>query len=223
MSMLDRKLSRDLIRLWAQGIAVALVMACGVATIIISVGAYRSLEETRSAFYDRYRFANIFASAHRVPKSVQPEIARIPAVGSVEMRIVKPVLLDMQAMPMPASALVVSLPHHRQSRVNRLYIRQGRLPAHQGRDEVAVAERFAAAHNLKPGDRFSVIMNGRKRSLKIVGIVLSPEYIYAIGPGDMVPDDRRFAILYMSEKTLRGIFDMQGVANNIAITTTNLA
>ncbi|MEP1207672.1 MAG: FtsX-like permease family protein [Rhizobiaceae bacterium] len=217
--MLDRKLSRDLVRLWAQGLAIALVMACGVATIIISVGAYRSLEETRAAFYDRYRFANIFASAKRVPESLKPEIARIPAVGSVEMRIVKPVLLDMRAMQEPASALVVSLPQHRQSRVNRLYLRLGRLPSSRGRDEVAIAERFAKAHNLRPGDRFDVIMNSRKRSLKIVGIVLSPEYIYAIGPGDMVPDDRRFAVIYMSQKVLHGIFDMQGVANDIAITT----
>lgn len=219
MAMLDRKLSRDLIRLWTQGIAIALVMACGVATIIISVGAYRSLEETRTAFYDRYRFANVFASAHRVPNTVKPQIAKIPGVGSVEMRIVEPVLLALQTMREPASALVISLPDFRDSRVNRLYLRQGRLPAAEGRDEIAVVERFATAHNLRPGDRFDVIMNGRKRSLKIVGTVLSPEYVYAIGPGDMVPDDRRFAILYMSQKVLQGIFDMQGVANDIAITT----
>lgn len=219
MAMLDRKLSRDLLRLWAQGLAIALVMACGVATIIISVGAYRSLEETRAAFYDRYRFANIFANAHRVPETIKPDIAQIPGVGSVEMLIAKPVILDMPAMQEPASALVVSLPQHRQSRVNRLYIRLGRLPSPLGRDEVAVVERFASAHNLRPGDRFDVIMNGRKRSMKIVGVVLSPEYIYAIGPGDMVPDDRRFAIFYMSEKVLRGIFDMQGVANSLSVTT----
>jgi energy-coupling factor transporter ATP-binding protein EcfA2 len=36
LSMLDRKLLRDLGRLWAQALAVALVMACGVMTLILA-------------------------------------------------------------------------------------------------------------------------------------------------------------------------------------------
>jgi hypothetical protein len=52
VSVLDRKLLRDLLRMWAQVLAIALVMACGVATIVIAVGGYRSLEQTREAFYD---------------------------------------------------------------------------------------------------------------------------------------------------------------------------
>ena len=47
--------------MWAQVLAIALVMACGVATILIAIGSYRSFEETRSAFYDRYRFATVFS------------------------------------------------------------------------------------------------------------------------------------------------------------------
>ena len=75
MSMLDRKLYRDLLRLWAQVLAVALVMACGVATIIIAIGSYRSLEETRDVFYERYRFANLFAEANRAPLHLRDRIA----------------------------------------------------------------------------------------------------------------------------------------------------
>jgi putative ABC transport system permease protein len=43
MRALDLKLMRDFRRLWAQGLAVALVVACGVATLILAIGAYRSL------------------------------------------------------------------------------------------------------------------------------------------------------------------------------------
>ena len=50
LSMLDRKLVRDLARLWAQSLAVALVMACGVMTLILAMGATRALEDTRAAF-----------------------------------------------------------------------------------------------------------------------------------------------------------------------------
>ena len=219
MQMLDRKLYRDLWRLWAQSLAIALVMACGVATLILSVGAYRSLEETRTAFYDRYRFGTVFASSTRAPRHLKSRIENISGVVSAELRIVRPVLIDVIGMAEPASGVAVSIPEYREPAVNRLYLRHGRLPEAGRQNEVAVLESFAEAHGFRPGDTFEAIMNGRKRSLEIVGIVLSPEYIYAIGPGDMVPDPRRYGVFYMSEKALAGLFDLEGAFNNVVLTT----
>ena len=217
MRSLDKKLVRDLGRLWAQALAIALVMACGVATIIISVGAYRSLEETQQAFYDRYRFGSVFASVVRAPLRLQPEMQRISGVSAVELRVVKPVLLDIQGMREPASGVVISVPDFREPRVNKLYVRLGRLPEAGRKNEVAIVESFAKAHGFKPGDTFDVIMAGHKVSLLIVGIVLSPEHIYSIGPGDMVPDERRFGTFFMSESALTGLFDMEAAFNNLSL------
>ncbi len=216
---LDKKLIRDLVRIWAQALAVALVMACGVATIILAVGASRSLEETRTAFYDRYRFGTVFASAVRAPKHLKPRIAAIPGVSATELRIVEPVLLDVADMAEPASGLVVSIPDNRQAAVNRLYIRTGRLPSANQEREVAIIETFANAHGFRPGDRFSIIMNGRKRELTVVGIVLSPEFVYAIGPGELVPDPKRFGVFYMSESVLGSVFDMENSFNDLSLST----
>lgn len=219
MSVLDRKLFRDLRRLWAQALAISLVMACGVATLILSVGAYRSLEETRAAFYDRYRFGTVFATATRAPRHLKDRIENISDVVSAELRIVRPVLIDVQGMQEPASGFAVSVPDFREPAVNKLYLRSGRLPE-PGRDqEVAVVETFADAHGFRPGDSFQAIMNGRKRDLNIVGIVLSPEFIYAVGPGDMIPDPRRFGVFFLSRKTLEGLFDMEGAFNDVSLTT----
>ena len=219
MSVLDRKLFRDLLRLWAQALAIALVMACGVATIILSVGAYRSLAETQSAFYERYRFGTVFASATRAPRHLKSRIENISGVTSAELRIIEPVLIDVEGMVEPAAGMAVSIPDFREPTVNRVYLRSGRLPE-PGRDnEVAVVETFADAHGFRPGDRFSALMNGRKQQLQIVGIVLSPEFIYAIGPGDMVPDPRRFGVFFLSEKTMAGLFDMEGAFNDVSVTT----
>ncbi len=219
MGMLDRKLVRDLGRLWAQALAIALVMACGVATIIISVGAHRSLEETRTAFYDRYRFGSVFASAVRAPRHLQSRIENISGVVSAELRVMEPVLIDVEGMREPASGMAVSIPDFRESAVNRLYVRYGRLPEPGRQNEVAVVETFADAHGFRPGDSFEAIMNGRKRTLTIVGIVLSPEFIYSIGPGDIVPDARRYGVFFMSLKGLAGLFDLDGAFNNVSVTT----
>lgn len=222
MLVLDRKLLRDIGRMWAQVLAIALVMACGVATIVTSVGAYRSLEETRAAFYERYRFGTVFATATRAPLSLRDPIAGIDGVSAVELRIVRSVVLDITGMAEPAAGIVVSLPDAGEPAVNRLYLRAGRWPD-AARQEVAVLESFAAAHGFVPGSRISAIMNGRKRQFTVAAIVLSPEFIYAVGPGDMVPDQRRFGVLYMPRAALAGLFDMEGAFNDLALRTQRTA
>lgn len=218
MSVLDRKLLRDLLRLWAQVMAIALVMACGVATIVTSVGAYRSLDETRSAFYERYRFATIFAGATRAPLTLREPLSRIDGIGAIELRIAKSIVLDIDGLAEPASGIVISLPDATEPAVNRLYLRAGRWPD-SSRHEVAILESFADAHAMSPGDRFSAILNGRKRELTVTAIVLSPEYIYALGPGDMVPDPRRFGVIYMPRSAMEGVFDMGGAFNDLVLRT----
>jgi putative ABC transport system permease protein len=83
MRMLDIKLFRDLRRLWAQALAIALVIAGGVATLVFSVGSYRSLDETRIAYYERLQFADVFAVVERAPKTLIDQIATIPGVAAV--------------------------------------------------------------------------------------------------------------------------------------------
>ncbi len=220
MGMLDRKLVRDFRRLWAQGLAIALVMACGIATLILASGAYRSLEETRAAFYERYRFGTIFASATRAPLETAERIKAISGVSGAEFRIVKPVILDMPGMAEPAAGFAVSTPDYREPEVNRLYLRSGRLPEPGHEGEVALLESFANAHHLGAGSQITALMNGTRRTLRVTGIVLSPEYVYTIGPGDMVPDPRRFGVLYLSHSELAGIFGMTGAFNDVVLRTT---
>ncbi|MGE5501782.1 MAG: FtsX-like permease family protein, partial [Ignavibacteriales bacterium] len=217
MSALDLKLLRDIRRIWAQALAIALVMAAGVATLVIGDGAYRSIYETRAAFYDQGGFADVFAQARRAPQGLSREIAAIPGVAVAETRIVEGALLDLPGLPEPASAVLVSIPDGRQPRLNRLTMRSGRLPDPAAADEAVVSEAFANAHGFRSGDRFDAIMNGRKRSLRIVGVALSPEYVYAMGPGDIVPDDRRFGVVWMPRETLEAAYDMKGAFDSVSV------
>lgn len=217
MRVIDRKLVRDVQRLWPQALAIALVVASGVATLILAIGAYRSLEETREAYYERHRFADVFATVTRAPFSLKERILRIPGVAAAETRIEKLVLLDVEGMAEPATAVALSLPDYHKPTVNRIYLRAGREPEPEAVDQVTVNEPFAKAHGLHVGDTVRAILNGHKRTLRIVGIALSPEYVYALGPGDIMPDDRRFAVLWMSEKALAAIFDLDGAFSSVAL------
>lgn len=214
---LDRKLVRDLMRLWPQALAIALVVAAGFATLILGTGAGRSLQETRAAYYDRYAFADVFVGLKRAPKGLAQRIREIPGVAAVDVRIVRGTLLDVPGLREPASGVAVSLPSHAATNLNKLHLRSGRLPQTDKPDEAAVSEGFARANGLTVGSRFSAILDGRKRTLRITGLALSPEYIYAMSPGDLVPDDRRFAVIWMPEDTLAAAFDLDGAFNSVAL------
>ena len=217
MRVLDIKLFRDLKRLWAQCLAIALVVGGGVATLIMAVGSQRSLDETRIAYYERYRFADVFATVRRAPKSLVEQIREIPGVAGVDARIAKFALLDIPNFAEPATGQVISLPEIGEPALNRLYMRLGHTPEPGRSDEVIVNEGFAKAHGFTLGDRFFAILNGRKRELTIVGTALSPEYIFTVGPGDIMPDDRRFAIIWMSEKALASAYDLKGAFSSVTV------
>ena len=217
MRALDIKLVRDLRRLWAQCLAIALVVGGGIATLIMAVGSQRSLDETRIAYYERYGFADVFAVVRRAPKSLIEQIREIPGVAAVDARIAKLALLDIPNFAEPATGQVISLPEIGEPVLNRLYMRLGRTPEPGRSDEVVVNESFAKAHGFSPGDHFFAILNGRKRELTVVGTALSPEYIFTVGPGDIMPDDRRFAIIWMSEKALASAYDLEGAFSSVSV------
>lgn len=217
VNALHRKLLRDMMRLWPQALAIALVMAAGAATLILGIGAHGSLAETRAAYYERNRFADVFANLTRAPKAIEDDIAQIPGVAAVEARIAEIALLDLEGVAEPASAMFVSIPDLREQRLNLLHLRIGRLPQPDDEHEVVVSEPFAAAHGFEIGSRFAAILNGRKRALRIVGMALSPEFIYALGPWDLMPDDRRFGVVWMREKALAAAYDLTGAFSSVHV------
>ena len=217
MRALDIKLFRDVRRLWAQVLAIAVVVGGGVATVVLAVGSHRSLEETRIAYYERYGFADVFATVKRAPKTLVSQITQIPGVAAVDARITKLALLDIPGFAEPATGQFVSLPDFGEPLLNRLYLRSGRMPEAGRAEEVVVNDSFAEAHGFAPGARFSAILNGKKRELVIVGTALSPEFVYTVGPGDLMPDDRRYAIVWMTEKALASVYNLDGAFSSVSV------
>lgn len=216
MRSLDRKLLRDLWQMKGQSLAISLVIACGVATFVMSLCTLESLKLSRATYYDRYRFADVFASLTRAPTTLEEEIRRIPGVARVQTRIVEEVTLDIAGLNEPAVGRLISVPDHGQPVLNDVYLREGR-PIQPGRGEVLASEAFAEAHGFERGDTIRAVLNGRLKELKIVGIALSPEYVFQIKAGDAVPDNKRFGVFWMNETEMEAAFDMEGAFNNATL------
>src|SRR5690606_8164803 len=124
----------------------------------------------QDTYYDRYRFAHVFAHLKRAPQPLAARIAEIPGVGQVQTRTVAAVNLSLPDMAEPAEGRLISIPTTQGPRLNDLYLRAGRFPDPTRRGEVLAHEAFAEAHSMRPGDTLDAIINGRLQTLTVVGI-----------------------------------------------------
>lgn len=219
MSALDTKLLRDLRRIWAQTLAIGLVLGCGIMVLVGAQATQATLVASQAAYYDRHRFADVFAGATRAPASVLREAALIDGVAQADGRIGFQAVLDIEGMTEPATSRVLSLPDDGAA-LNLPLLRRGRLPQPDRPHEVALNEPFAEAHGLVPGSRFRGVLNGQLRELEVTGWLLSPEFVYTIAPGAMMPDDRRYGLVWMTEAAAASAMDMGGAVNEIALRLT---
>ncbi len=218
MKALNRKLLRDLWEIKSQALAIAAVIAVGVMVFTMYLSTFRSLRLTQETYYERQRFAEVFAGVKRAPRSLLPRIEAVPGVARADARVVAEVTLDVPGLAEPATGRLISIPAPDRATLNDVVLTGGRYLEPGRADEALVSEGFALAHELQPGDSVAAILNGRRQELEIVGIALSPEYVYAIRPGDLFPDDRRFGVFWLEERALANAFDMEGAFNDLALT-----
>jgi putative ABC transport system permease protein len=217
VSSIDRKLLRDLSQLKGQVATIALVVAAGITAYVSTYSVYRSLSDSAQAYYERSRFADVFAHLERAPNALIERLATLPGVAQVEGRVLENVLLDMPDLPEPVVGQIVSIPSRSLPLLNQLHLRAGRMVEPGRTDEVLVNEAFATAHHLELGDRIVALVNGRRVALRMVGVALSPEYVYAVPPGGIWDDNLRFGVFWMDRDALAAAFRMEGAFNDVLV------
>ncbi len=218
ISPLDKKLLRDLAKMKGQVLAVSLVMACGLAMMIMTRSLIMTLETTRTTYYQRYAMADIFATLKRAPLSVADQLATLPGVATVETRVAVDVTLDLPGLSEPATGHIISLPDDGgPQKLNRLFLRSGRFPRSDERREVVLGESFANANGLQPGDSLVAVINGRRETLKICGIGLSPEFVFEARAGETLPDHQRFSVIWMNYHALAVAYNLEGAFNDVCV------
>ena len=213
VSALDRKLLRDVSRLRGQVLTIAVVVACGIASYTTISGTYRALLSARDAYYARYHFPDLFCHLKRAPRSLEPRLAQLAGVARVSTRLREAVTLPMPGQLSTLSGTLLSAPPPGRAVPGDVLVRSGRLPS--AADEVLLLEAFFDAHQLELGDRIPVVVNGQQRMLSIVGTAITPEVIFAVAPGELVPDPLRYAVLWMERRHLADLLQMGGAFNEV--------
>jgi len=221
MRALDRKVLRDLRRMWSQALTIALVVASGVGGFVASLSAVDSLDAARARFYAQGRFADVFADLKRAPASLADTLRALPGVADVQTSVEHTVRIEVESVDDPILGRLIGLDPRRPPAMNQVTVRSGRyledsVGGHGGDAiEALVSAGFAEAHGLRPGARLGALVNGRHRTLRVVGIALSPEYVFA-GLGGMA-DMRGFGVMWVDARALAAAYDMTGAFNRLAV------
>jgi putative ABC transport system permease protein len=217
MRVLTRKLFRDILHIRGQAVAIALVIGSGVALYVLMLSTFQSLALTQRTYYSQYRFADVFASLKRAPLTLAADIAAIPGVADVDTRVVVDVTLDVPGVAAPVTGRLISVPEDHRPVLDDIALQAGRYVEPGRAGEIIANQKFAAANHLTVGDTLAAVINGRRQDLRIVGLALSPEYVYAIRPGELVADDARFGVLWMGRRALADAFRMEGAFNDVTL------
>lgn len=219
MSTLHTKLWRDLRRLRAQVLTIAVVVAIGVAGFVGMFAVHDSLKTSRDDFYADNRLADLFAGIKRAPVSLGERLRAIPGVAEVKLDVVFDAQVDLPEVVQPVTGrfigLDLSAAQAGRQGLNALSLKQGRWPERGAQLEALVSDRFAAARQLKPGDVVHAILNGRRERIHLVGTAATPEYVFASQGG--APDDTGFGIWWIDGARMTELFDMQGAFNQASL------
>ncbi len=228
MSTLNLKLLRDLRERWAQLLSIGLVVAAGIAAFVALMATWQSLEGSRDAYYEAYRFGDVFVGLERAPEPVGERLEEIPGVTLAYTRLVAPVRIPLSAQERPGRGVagreqppigqVVGLPPGGEAPLNGVHLMEGRMVEPGRSDEALLLETFAERAGLAPGDTLPVVMEGNLRQVRITGIAAAPEFVYPAPPGaDPIPDDERFAVLWMDRQAVAPAFQMEGAFNDVVL------
>ena len=224
MRALDLKVWREIRHLRGQFFAITLLVSCGTAVFVAFRSMHGYLRDSQNAYYAAYHFGDVFASVKHAPLRIATQVASIPGVEAVDVRIVRDVLVDLPGRAEPATARLVSLPKSGAPSLNRLHLVSGRTLHDGATDEAIISAAFSRGNHLEVNDRLNMILNGRWRSFTIVGTAIAPEFIYEIqGTGQIFPDAQRFGVVWLNGSVLASAFGLTGAFNDVVVRTSPTA
>jgi len=202
--LLARTARRDVGAAWAQWLAIGLVIALGVAFHGAAWQSYRNLDRSYSESYRRLDFEDWSVSVPDAPRRLVGRVRSLPGVASVEGRLEEDTVLHLPGRPVgKLVGRCLGIPAGRRPEVNNLQLVEGRWPVRGASREALLEASFAKWHGLHPGDWVEIERGGVRVTLRVAGVVVSPEYVYVVkSRQDILPFPDTFGVLWVPDGVL---------------------
>jgi putative ABC transport system permease protein len=215
VSMLRRKLLRDLAARRWQIAAVALTVFLGVALFGASYDAFQNLQASYARVFADLHFADLTISDGELG-TLPNEVAGVSGVAATDTRLVAemPIRIDGHALVGRA----VGMPTSGQPAIDQVLVQEGNGLDPADPNGVLVEHHLADQFGLAPGDSLDLNLAGTWQQVTVRGIVASPEYLWPARSRQelLVPFDQ-FGVVFVPEPLLQSL-PAQAVTHELLVT-----
>lgn len=216
MNILYKKMVRDLWKTKGQFLAILVVVTLGVMFYTSINAIVLNLKIASEEYYEDYQFEDISLMLGKSPKGLVKTVEEVPGVKLATGRIIQDVKMEISEFN--TIVRLITLPDSRENIVNDITLTDGSYFSEENLNQCIIEEQYFRTHKLQIGDVIEPIINGKKVKLKIVGAAKGPEFVYPRRDGSQImPDTKKFGIVYIKESFSQGIFDYKGSINNICL------
>ncbi len=215
ISMLTLKAWRDMKAHKGQFISLVVLIAIGITSYVTFQNGYYNLKASLDHAYSTLRLADFTVRVDRVPLAAARAVERVPGVERAIVRTVNDVGIE-RGNGEQATARVISSAGP-SAKIDAVHLEEGRYPAPGARDEVALSTQFARDTATRPGDEITLLIGGHRVPVRVVGIGVDPENMYAMQSEGTLPAPGTFALVYTSEKGIEYLFGTSHSGNDVAV------
>ncbi len=215
VTVLSRKLRRDLSRTRGLLLAIISIIAVGTGSFVGMLGTYKNLAIARDHYYSTCRMADFWVDLKKAPVEDVRRLCRIPGISEIRERIALPVIVDLEGVNEPISGQAVSMPPEKGPVINGIVIRSGCYFTPGSLNQVIVSEKFAQERHIRPGSFIHLVLNGQRKKLYVVGTAISAEHVYLCPPGGMVEEPSSYGLFYLKREYAENAFGFHGACNQV--------
>ncbi|MDD6048819.1 MAG: FtsX-like permease family protein [Methanobrevibacter ruminantium] len=208
MKMLYRKMLRDFKDHKAQFLSIFLMALIGVFAFTGISGEAVGLVDVSSSYYENTNLADGWIYGEEISDDVFSEIKSMDEIKDAQREMVVDTVANYSSDPEITLHIVEG-----NQNISKFYLFKGKDFDPNDEEGIWIDKRFADGRNLDIGDKITLRFDGNKVSKTVRGIMYSPEYVYYIQEGSLLPDFSQVGFAYMPSKGA----DFDIVYNTIAL------
>ncbi len=192
--MLRKKMLRDMKQSKGQFISIFLLvfLGIGVYTGLNAIGHGMSVSSTE--FYQQTNLADVFVYGSDFTEADVASLNEIDGIKVAEGR------RQINATLEEDSAVTLQINYIKTNKISQMYVIEG-TGYTPGADGIWLEVAFANENGYQVGDTISFLVNGVKQEEKIQGLVMHPEYVFAIkDANDPLPNHKLYGYGFLSMK-----------------------
>lgn len=193
--MLFRKMLRDFKDHKAQFISIFLMALIGVFAFTGISGEAVGLVDVSTDYYESTNLADGWIYGEEIDDDVFEEIQGMEEIKDAQREMVVDTVANYSSDP----DITLHIVEGKQN-ISKFYLFKGKDFDENDKDGIWIDQRFAEGRNLDVGDKITLKFDGKEVSKTVEGIMFSPEYVYYIQEGSLLPDFSQVGYAYMPAK-----------------------